>query len=260
MRSGLSSVATLVAFSLAGVPAVAQVTVSPELAESALPDADFQDLIYVNERTPGADAAQGLQVPTGLQIGSGVRVAGITKVFSQGGLVNTSNPFDIAIEGQGFLQVLMPNGETRYTRDGAMRQNPQGNLVTTDGFLITPQVTIPQDAVNVAIGSDGTVNITNAQGQASVVGQLTLVRFPNPAGLSVHQLAQLARRDPTAADADRVVAAATGQRAASDGDITLTGGYDVSPAADTLRKAPAPVVPLDRNRDPGSILDLGKGK
>jgi flagellar basal-body rod protein FlgG len=146
--------------------------------------ADFQDLLYVNERTPGADAAQGLQVPTGLQIGNGVRVAGITKVFTQGGLVNTQNPLDIAIEGQGFLQVQMPNGETRYTRDGAIRQNPQGNFVTSDGFLITPQVTIPQDAVNVAIGSDGTVNITNAQGQASVVGQLTLVRFPNPSGLS----------------------------------------------------------------------------
>jgi flagellar basal-body rod protein FlgG len=113
-----------------------------------------------------------------------VRVAGITKVFTQGGLVNTQNPLDIAIEGQGFLQVQMPNGETRFTRDGALRQNPQGNLVTSDGFLITPQVTIPQDAVNVAIASDGTVNVTNAQGQASVVGQLTLVRFPNPSGLS----------------------------------------------------------------------------
>jgi flagellar basal-body rod protein FlgG len=146
--------------------------------------ADFQDLIYVNERTPGADAAQGLQVPTGLQIGHGARVAGITKVFTQGSVMNTGNPYDLAIDGQGFLQVLMPNGETRYTRDGALRQNPQGNLVTSDGFLITPQVTIPQDAVNVAMGADGTVTITNAQGQSSIVGQLTLVRFPNPAGLS----------------------------------------------------------------------------
>jgi flagellar basal-body rod protein FlgG len=146
--------------------------------------ADFQDLIYVNERTPGAEAAQGQQVPTGLQIGSGVRVAGITKVFTQGGLVNTQNPMDIAIEGQGFLQVLMPNGDTRYTRDGALRLNPQGNLVTSDGFLVTPQVTIPQDAVNVSVGADGTVSVTNAQGASSNAGQLTLVRFSNPAGLS----------------------------------------------------------------------------
>jgi flagellar basal-body rod protein FlgG len=146
--------------------------------------ADFQDLIYTNERTPGADAAQGLQVPTGLQIGHGARVAGITKVFTQGTLVNTQNQYDLAIEGQGFLQVLMPNGETRFTRDGALRLNPQGNFVTTDGFLITPQVTIPQDAVNTAIGADGTVTVTNPQGQSAIVGQLTLVRFPNPAGLS----------------------------------------------------------------------------
>ncbi|MCU0704066.1 MAG: flagellar basal-body rod protein FlgG [Fimbriiglobus sp.] len=146
--------------------------------------ADFQDLIYTDERSPGGDAAQGLQLPTGLQIGHGARVASITKVFTPGTLFVTGNPYDLAIDGQGFLQVLMPNGETRYTRDGALRLNPQGNLVTTDGFLVTPQVTIPQDAVSTIIGADGTVAVKNAQGQTSTVGQLTLVRFPNPAGLS----------------------------------------------------------------------------
>lgn len=145
---------------------------------------DFQDLIYVSERPAGADVAQGLQVPTGLQIGSGVRVSSITKVFTQGGLLNTQNPFDIAITGQGFLQVQMPNGETRYTRDGALRLNAQGSLVNTDGFIITPQITIPQDAVEVGIGADGTVTVRNAQGASSAAGQLTLVRFTNPAGLS----------------------------------------------------------------------------
>jgi flagellar basal-body rod protein FlgG len=148
--------------------------------------ADFQDLIYVNERTPGAEAAQGLQVPKGLQVGSGSRVASITKVFTQGALNNTENPLDISIEGQGFLQVTLPNGELRYTRDGALRLNSQGNLVTTDGFLLSPPITIPQDAVSVSIGSDGTISVINAGApQASaIVGQLQLTRFANPAGLS----------------------------------------------------------------------------
>ena len=148
--------------------------------------ADFQDLIYINERSPGAEAAQGLQAPVGLQIGSGARVAGITKVFTQGTLVNTQNPLDVSIEGQGFLQVTLPNGETRYTRDGALRLNSVGNLVTTDGFLISPQVTIPQEAVSVQIATDGTVSVINAgaTNTTSAAGQLTLVRFPNSAGLS----------------------------------------------------------------------------
>ncbi|AMV25016.1 Flagellar basal-body rod protein FlgG [Gemmata sp. SH-PL17] len=148
--------------------------------------ADFQDLIYVNQRTPGSDAAQGLQVPTGLQIGSGARVAGITKVFTEGALVNTQNPFDVAVEGEGFFQVTLPSGELRYTRDGALRLNAQGSLVTSDGFLISPQITIPTSAVAVSVGSDGTISVQNAGAlnASTVLGQLTLVRFQNPAGLS----------------------------------------------------------------------------
>lgn len=148
--------------------------------------ADFQDLIYTSERVPGSEAAQGLQVPTGLQIGSGPRVAGITKVFTQGALTNTQNPLDISIEGQGFFQVTLPSGETRYTRDGALRLNQVGNLVTSDGFLISPAITIPQDAVSISVGSDGTVSVINAgaPNASAVVGQLNLVRFSNPAGMS----------------------------------------------------------------------------
>ena len=147
---------------------------------------DFQDLIYINARTPGSDVAQGLQVPTGLQIGSGVRVASTTKVFTEGALVNTQNPFDVAVEGDGFFQVTLPSGELRYTRDGALRVNAQGSLVTSDGFLISPQITVPQGVVSVSIGSDGTVSAQQAGAlNASVnLGQLTLVRFVNPAGLS----------------------------------------------------------------------------
>lgn len=145
---------------------------------------DFQDLLYVSEVSPGAVAAQGQQVPAGLQVGSGVRVAGTPKIFTQGSLVNTGNTYDVAIEGQGFIQVTMPNGDTRYTRDGALRINPSGSLVTSDGFPISPQITISPDAVSVSIGSDGTVSTGTAGGGTTQVGQLTLVRFPNPTGLS----------------------------------------------------------------------------
>src|SRR5437899_2978147 len=124
--------------------------------------ADFQDLIYVSQVSPGAQAAQGQLVPTGVQVGSGVRISGTTKTFSQGPLTNTNNPLDVAIEGQGFLQILLPNGERRYTRDGALGLNSNGNLVNQDGFLVDPQITIPQDAISVSIGSDGTVSVVNA--------------------------------------------------------------------------------------------------
>jgi flagellar basal-body rod protein FlgG len=149
-------------------------------------EVSFQDLIYVNQVAPGSTAAQGLQVPTGLQVGSGSRVSGIAKIFSTGNLVNTQNPLDIAVEGDGFFQVTLPDGELRYTRDGALRLNAQGNLVTSDGFLITPQINIPVSAISVSIGSDGTVSIVNAgaTNTSTVLGQLTLVRFQNPAGLS----------------------------------------------------------------------------
>jgi flagellar basal-body rod protein FlgG len=148
---------------------------------------DFQDLIYINQRPPGAEISQGLQVPTGLQVGSGVRVAGTTKSFTVGTLENTGNQFDIAIEGDGFFQVTLPNSSTpRYSRDGALRINQQGNLVTTDGFLVSPQITIPQDAQSVTIGTDGTVAAITASSPNTVtqIGQLQLNRFINPAGLS----------------------------------------------------------------------------
>jgi flagellar basal-body rod protein FlgG len=147
---------------------------------------DFQDLIYVTERPPGSEGAQGLQVPTGVQMGSGVRMAGITKVHNQGGLTNTGNQLDVAIEGDGFFQITLPNGETRYTRDGALRRNATGNLVTSDGFLLSPQVTIPQEATTISIGVDGSMQAIDPSKPNSPVslGQLTLIRFPNPSGLS----------------------------------------------------------------------------
>jgi flagellar basal-body rod protein FlgG len=149
-------------------------------------EVSFQDLIYVNEVAPGGAASQGQQVPSGIQIGSGVRVSSTPKIFTQGTQVSTQAPLDVAIDGQGFFQVALPSGETRYTRDGAFQLNSNGNLVTADGFLVQPQVTIPQDAVSITIGSDGTVSVINAGASNATVplGQLTLVRFPNSPGLS----------------------------------------------------------------------------
>jgi flagellar basal-body rod protein FlgG len=149
-------------------------------------EVSFQDLLYVNQQSPGATAAQGLPIPVGLQVGSGARVSGITKIFTAGSLVNTQNPLDISVEGDGFFQVTLPSGELRYTRDGALRLNAQGNLVTSDGFLLSPQISVPAQALNISIGSDGTLSIQNpgALNATTVLGQLTLVRFQNAAGLS----------------------------------------------------------------------------
>jgi len=145
---------------------------------------DFQDLLYVKIRGAGAEVASGITYPTGIEIGSGVRVASTVKVFTGGELQNTNRPLDIAITGEGFLQVSLPNGETRYTRDGALQTNAEGQLVTTTGYTIEPAISIPSDAVSIDIGKDGSVNVTTGAGTSSVVGTLQLVRFPNPSGLS----------------------------------------------------------------------------
>jgi len=146
----------------------------------------FQDLIYLNLLQPGTQLFQGTPVPTGLQIGSGVRVAGNSKVFVEGTLNNTANPLDLAIEGDGFFQVTVNDGTLRYTRDGTFRLNAQGQLVTSDGYLLTPNITIPNDAQSISIGTDGTVSVVTATNPttATTVGQIQLARFPNPAGLS----------------------------------------------------------------------------
>jgi flagellar basal-body rod protein FlgG len=147
---------------------------------------EFQDLIYVTQRPPGAEAAQGLNVPTGFQIGSGARVVGTTKLFSQGVLQNTGGTLDVAIQGDGFFQVTLPNGTIAYTRDGSFRMNQNGQLVNSDGFLIQPQITIPSDAVSTAIGTDGTISVisSGSPNAARQIGQLQLIKFLNPAGLS----------------------------------------------------------------------------
>ncbi|MHC4114589.1 MAG: flagellar basal-body rod protein FlgG [Planctomycetota bacterium] len=145
---------------------------------------DFQDLLYIKMKESGAEVASGIKSPSGTEIGSGVRVASTVKVFTAGELTNTGKPLDIAITGDGFLQVSMPDGTTKYTRDGSLQTNADGQLVTTTGYFIEPAITIPTDAVAVDIGKDGTVNVTTSTGTQSVVGTIQLARFPNAAGLS----------------------------------------------------------------------------
>ncbi len=145
----------------------------------------FQDLIYLNLLQPGTEQLQGTPVPTGLQVGNGVRVAGNTKIFTEGTLTNTGNPVDLAIQGDGFFQVTLPDGTLRYTRDGSLRMNASGALVTSDGYLLSPSINIPNDALSIAIGTDGTVSVTTTGTAApQTVGQIQLARFPNEAGLS----------------------------------------------------------------------------
>ena len=145
---------------------------------------NFQNLLYVTMEEPGTEIASGITSPSGIEIGSGVRVASTIKVFSPGELENTANPLDIAISGDGFLQVTMPNGDLRYTRDGSLMTNANGELVTSDGYAIEPAISVPTDAVSVSIEKDGGVNITDSSGSQSVVGTIQLARFPNPSGLS----------------------------------------------------------------------------
>ncbi len=145
---------------------------------------NFQDLLYIKMKEPGTEVASGINSPSGLEIGSGVHAASTIKVFTLGELQNTGRPLDIAIAGDGFLQVTMPNGDIKYTRDGSLQVNANGELVTTNGYVIEPSITIPSDAVSISIEKDGGVNVTDSAGTLSVVGTLQLARFQNPSGLS----------------------------------------------------------------------------
>jgi flagellar basal-body rod protein FlgG len=144
----------------------------------------FQDLLYQNLTQPGAQSSQSTQYPSGLQLGTGVRPVSTERLMTQGNLTQTGNSLDVAINGQGFFQVLEPNGTIAYTRDGTFQLNNQGQLVTANGYLVQPAVTIPASAQSVTIGNDGTVSVT-LPGQAAPqqVGALQLASFVNPTGL-----------------------------------------------------------------------------
>ncbi|TFZ08378.1 flagellar basal-body rod protein FlgG [Ramlibacter humi] len=144
----------------------------------------FEDLLYQNLRQAGGSNTAETQLPTGLQLGSGVRAVATSRNFSQGALTQTGNSLDLAINGQGFLQIQMPDGTTSYTRDGALQVDAQGQLVTSAGYLVQPNITIPANAQSITIGKDGVVSVqVPGSAQPTNVGQLQLANFVNPAGL-----------------------------------------------------------------------------
>ena len=144
----------------------------------------FADLLYQVERQPGGQSSEQTQLPSGLQMGTGVRPVATEQIFSQGNLQQTNSNLDVAIQGNGFFQVLMPDGTTQYTRDGEFQTNSQGQLVTSSGFPVQPAITIPANSLSITIGVDGTVSVTQQGSTTSTqVGTLQLATFVNPSGL-----------------------------------------------------------------------------
>ncbi|MEQ8232526.1 MAG: flagellar basal-body rod protein FlgG [Gammaproteobacteria bacterium] len=144
----------------------------------------FEDLLYETISQPGAASSQSTELPSGLMLGTGVRTVATVKNFNQGSLAQTGNALDVAVQGRGFLQVLMPDGSTAYTRDGGLSMNSQGQLVTPSGYSIDPAITIPTEALSITVGKDGTVSVLVAgQNTPTQVGQLQLADFINPQGL-----------------------------------------------------------------------------
>jgi flagellar basal-body rod protein FlgG len=146
--------------------------------------AQFADLMYQTLNAPGAPSSSNSRSPAGIQLGLGVRPGAIKKLFSQGAFKNTEGPLDFVIQGRGFFKILMPDGTTAYTRDGAFTANRDGQLVTAQGYLLDPPITLPPDTLTITVGIDGTVSVTQpGQEAATELGQLELANFVNPAGL-----------------------------------------------------------------------------
>jgi flagellar basal-body rod protein FlgG len=161
--------------------------------------ADFQDLMYQTLRLQGAKTESGNQVPTGVQIGHGAMLAAVQKVFLQGDFQQTSNDLDIAIEGNGLLQIALPSGDKAYTRAGALKKDSQGRICTSDGYLLEPNITIPQNASQVSIESDGTVSAQVEGGTPQQVGKIELYTFPNLTGLKAMGKSLLQETDASGA-------------------------------------------------------------
>jgi flagellar basal-body rod protein FlgG len=146
--------------------------------------AEFQDLLNQTLRSPGAITDQGTILPVGIQVGLGVKTSATQRVFAPGSIVETGNALDVAINGDGFFQVQLEDGSLAYSRDGNLKRDANGQLVTTDGYIVQPGITIPNDATDIVIGSNGTVSVKQTgQNQLSQVGQIQLAKFANSAGL-----------------------------------------------------------------------------
>lgn len=146
---------------------------------------DFEDLMYQTIRQAGSATGPDTQLPSGIQMGHGVRQVATHKIYTTGSFQQTGNSLDMAIEGDGFFQILMPDGTFAYTRDGSFKKDSQGRIVNSEGYPLEPQITIPENAKDVLIAADGTVTATiPGENEPREIGRITLVRFVNPAGLS----------------------------------------------------------------------------
>jgi flagellar basal-body rod protein FlgG len=144
----------------------------------------FEDLLYQNVRQVGANSSQDTELPTGLQLGTGVRVVATEKLHTQGNIVQTENSLDVSIQGRGFLQIQMPNGDVNYTRDGSFKLSSTGQMVNSNGMPLEPAITIPEDAISITIGTDGVVSVLQPGSPTPAqVGQIDLASFVNPSGL-----------------------------------------------------------------------------
>lgn len=146
--------------------------------------AEFQDLLYQIRRQPGAQSTQDSQLPSGLQLGTGVRIAGTQKIFTQGSLQTTEQPLDLAINGRGFFQILMPDGTVSYTRDGSFHLNSDGQIVTSQGYPLEPAIVLPAQVQTFTVGEDGTASVTTFGNPApQVIGNIQTADFVNYGGL-----------------------------------------------------------------------------
>lgn len=143
----------------------------------------FADLMYQNIRQVGSQATQTTVLPSGLQMGTGVRTVATEKIHSQGSIIQTGNSMDLAINGKGFFQIQMPDGQISYTRDGTFKMTADGQLVTNEGNPLEPAIIVPQNTISVSVGSDGTVTATDNTGAVNDLGQINITYFVNPTGL-----------------------------------------------------------------------------
>ena len=164
----------------------------------------FEDMLYQNVKQAGGQTDANSQAPTGLMLGTGVRIVATEKLHSQGNMVTTQNPLDLAISGDGYFQIAKGDGSLAYTRDGGFKISATGQLVTSSGALLQPAINIPNTASSVTVGRDGTVSIELAAGGAQVLGQIQIARFVNPSGLQ--SLGQNLMKDTPASGAPQVLA------------------------------------------------------
>lgn len=146
--------------------------------------ADFQELIYQNLKTAGAVSAEGAQIPSGIQVGLGVKPVAVQKIFQQGDFVKTDNSLDLLIEGDGFFEITMPDGTIAYTRAGAFKLDSEGRIVNSDGYPLEPSISISSDTSSITVSSDGKISVTQSGSSTTTeIGQIELARFINPGGL-----------------------------------------------------------------------------